>query len=122
VVAALSFSGIFYRWWMSGNTKQHTQNVLINNTGADIFVGGSDEPIVPKATYELPATGIVEIKLNRDQDDAKDLKINMTDYAQDMQDSYLNLSIRKKWFANWFTVPLTATQNWVQKQESAATE
>jgi len=124
VVAALSFSGIFYRWWTSGNTKQHTQNVLINNTGADIFINGSETPIAPNAAFVLTenSTQTITIKLNKDQDDAKDLKINMTDYAQDMENRYLNLSIGKKWFANWFTVPLAATPNWVKKSAANVTK
>jgi hypothetical protein len=126
IVAAIAsmgvVAGLYYRWWTSSNTKQYTKNVLINNTGADIFINGSDTPLSPNAEFDLPenSSQAITITLHKDQDDAKDLKINMADYVQDMKSRHLNLSIGKKWFANWFLIPLTATPNWVEKTEQGS--
>ncbi len=119
IVAALISAGWIaglYRWWTGNQSAEYKQNVLINTTGTDIFIRGSQESIAPNATYLLPESGIIWIKLNKDQDDTKDLKIDMADYADDIQDSYLNLTIRKKWFSNWFTVPLFASEHWVDRE------
>ncbi len=118
MIAAAVTANVFYKWFTRKPAEHQQKNILINKTGAPIFITGQEEPIAANETFGLPQKGKIRIKLAKDQDASKDLVINIDAYADDLNDSYLNLIIYKKWFSSFFTVPLTTSEVWVDKSKT----